>query len=60
MLLTCGTSAGDANTVALMVCSPVPGSMLINAALASVGTVPELVADESIIRRKKKLQAFNS
>lgn len=52
MLLTCGTNFGDANAVASMVCSPVPESMLINSALASVGTVPELVADESIIRRK--------
>ena len=49
MLLTCGTSAGDANAVALVVCSPVPESMLINSALASVGTAPELVADESTI-----------
>ena len=53
MLLTCGTTFGDANAVASMVCSPVPESMLINSALASVGTVPELVADESTIRNLK-------
>ena len=53
MLLTCRTNFGDANAVASMVCSPVPESMLINSALASVTTVPELVADDSIKKKKK-------